>query len=333
MELQAPSEQLDMTRKESIAKFVHDVADMEVRAFTLCEAAQAIREDLNQKENELKTKICKSKEDCEHKKAKYALTQTDYKRLYTSFAKFGLKKFWGRFGVLFGIMVAWVLPCSGIAGINSSNAEAGVRFVLLFVSSWIIGFVILFILLYASYKNGKKKKTEELYTAQEDYKNQMLLLNNQENDLNVFGQETKPETLNRAKELDDAAEEVKRAIGKCYSLDIIKPSYQKLVCVVILDEIFTNDKADTMREANLLCDTELRHGELIGKLDDVIDALNTIASKLDSIHTVLDSIDCNVSAIRKDVNSMKGTMKQIAYATKSVAISSAVTATWCATHW
>ena len=55
-----------------------------------------------------------------------------------------------------------------------------------------------------------------------------------------------------------------------------------------------------MREAMLLCDTEIRHAELIGKLDQVVHALKALSSTMISMSSVLDGINTNRSAENTD---------------------------------
>ena len=126
-------------------------------------------------------------------------------------------------------------------------------------------------------------------------------------------------TLNkRADELDSAADVIDEKLKICYSLGIIQHSYQNLVCVVVIDAIFINDKADTMREAMLLCDTELRHYELINKLDDIYHSLRALAMGMQRMSEILNSIDAGVNRIGDEVASMIKSQERIAYATESI---------------
>ena len=62
MELQATENQC-IANRDTVTKFVHDVADMEVRAFTLRRAAKRIRKDVQKKKEELENN-CRLKKSC-----------------------------------------------------------------------------------------------------------------------------------------------------------------------------------------------------------------------------------------------------------------------------
>ena len=121
-----------------------------------------------------------------------------------------------------------------------------------------------------------------------------------------------------ARRLEQDADRITENLKRCYELGVIMPSYRNLVSVVILDDIFTNDKADTMREANLLCDTEIRHAELVGKLDEVVHALKTLASSIQSMSHILSAINTNVSLISQDIYRMAETQEEIKYAADAI---------------
>ena len=132
----------------------------------------------------------------------------------------------------------------------------------------------------------------------------------------VIEQEKQVEKI--ARQMEQDADTITESLKQCYELGVVRPSYRNLISVVILDDIFTNDKADTMREANLLCDTEIRHAELVGKLDEVVHALKALASSIQSMSHVLSAINTNVSLISQDVYRMSETQEEIKYATESV---------------
>ena len=128
----------------------------------------------------------------------------------------------------------------------------------------------------------------------------------------------------KVKELRSASEDITGKIQKCYELNVIKPAYRNFVCVTILNEIFLNDKADTMRDAMLLCDEVLRHQEEIAGLNHIVEALNSIANYMREIKHTLDSISLSVDMICKDVYSLADkqdellkSQRRIAYATES----------------
>ena len=79
-----------------------------------------------------------------------------------------------------------------------------------------------------------------------------------------------------------------------------------------------NNFQDKRSEAILLCDTELRHYELINKLNDIYLSLKALASGIQRMNEVLEEINLNVRHISTDVFEMKQIGKDIAYVSESL---------------
>ena len=111
--------------------------------------------------------------------------------------------------------------------------------------------------------------------------------------------------------LERTAQKVEDNLMVSYELSVIPPNYRNMICTSIIDDVFINDKADTMREATLLCDTELRHADLIGKLSDISFALQRISTTLQSMNFLLCSINQNIITMRRDIFDISLTLNSI----------------------
>ena len=322
MELQTTGGQVDLTQKKNMAKFVHDVADMEVRAFTLREAAKNIRIQLNKDRESMQIQCRGARSDANHARKAYEAKQKEADtysfRDYCKYRRSG-----GRI-VAFLFMhyfcgAMFVVPTVMI-GVEVIGFPAIINVILGFMAAG--AYFALFFLLWGLVKSRNwKRYVGELRVSRDQlkvkYEEKEAEARKNEKELEVF--EKKAEEIEiKLKKMENQAQSIEKDIRSCYSLDVIMPSYRNLISVVILDEIFLNDKADTMREANLICDTEIRHAELMGKLDQIIHALQSLALSLQYATSVLNSINENVSMISQDVYRMAEGQERIAYATESL---------------
>ena len=322
MEMQPIRSSSELSTKANMTKFVHDVADMEVRAFTLRKTAKKCRAEAKKKTDEMtdahqrcldqRNRLKQAHMDAQ--KAVDACTLKAYRKKKRTvgrfFAHLAIHYFGG--GVTVGTM-------------------SGVTFMILGLSEGILPFLaVLFSLPYLTafyticYCISKAQHRGYLATLKQacdralsKYQESELALENAERDLADAAKQEKEVGL-MADRLDQDADTITESLKQCYELGVVMPSYRNLVSVVILDDIFTNDKADTMREANLLCDTEIRHAELVGKLDEVVHALKTLAASIQSMSHVLSAINTNVSLISQDVYRMSETQEEIKYAAESI---------------
>ncbi|MBO5042208.1 MAG: hypothetical protein J6D87_04520 [Clostridia bacterium] len=335
MELQATGNQ-GITNRSAIAKFVHDVADMEVRVFTLRRAAKRIRKDAQKKKEALEAEACNRKFELDRINGRLGTArgkrydETEklkfhwVKKLFAALGigigvGFGIWMFLGIISV-FGEVPSWIINF-----FNLGNGFGSLLILSLLI--WLVTFIMSIILHAFDVKDTISPNilgfTTEINTLEKELQTVYQSLLNAQAELQKFESQIIPKLSTQADSLEKDAKLIEEKLRQCYELDIVKPSYRKLVCVVILDEIFTNDKADTMREAMLLCDTEIRHAELIGKLDEVIHSLKTLASTLQYMTHVLENINSNVSLISQDVYRIAESQDRIAYATESIKQSAA----------
>ena len=309
-----------LSNKRTMADFVHDVADMEVRVFSMREAAKKVREDEKQKKGRLEWEVSHCQKQTEAKQTEYDQAIEEKEKIQT-FGKFRKRNFKGYLvpvNVILAFLLLGVLEriLFELFPDVSSSAGLTIWYIVFFTACCFVEFFH-YIYLKRNYckeldkrKRVFAEKASELATAQNT-------LEAAKEALRAY-MENLPKILSRADRLEADAALVEKKLRECYALKIIQPAYQKLVCAVILDEIFSNDKADTMREAMLLCDAEIRHADIMGKMDEVIDALHMLSYQLQSMSSVLDSINTNVGLISQDVYAMRGSQAQVAYSVEAI---------------
>ena len=121
----------------------------------------------------------------------------------------------------------------------------------------------------------------------------------------------------QANVLTEKANELSKQKAKLYALDIVPPDYRTLDCVVILHSIFSNDLADTMREAILLYEEKVFRGELLRGIDQIYNMLGNLAYSMHAIESRLTEVKKGIDNIHRETISLSNqlygiddTMKQ-----------------------
>lgn len=91
---------------------------------------------------------------------------------------------------------------------------------------------------------------------------------------------------------------------KIYSVGIVPPDYRTMDCVYVLEHIFRNDLADTMREAILLYEERAFRGE-------VLRGMQNIASHLSNLSGVMLTLRADMDRIGRDVALMSGDLSRV----------------------
>ncbi len=321
MEIQPIRGSGELSTKANMTKFVHHVADMEVRAFTMRETAQKCRKEMKKKKKELEEKCARWKNVRDGKQKAYNASQIKVDG--TTFRDYRRQERTSGLVALHVFMHILLMDFS-IAIVIAPGIENGLPIfliVFLAVASPLTYLFLFYKIHFACMRKQYAKYIEDLKKVRDDAKQQYndaeKTLKEADQELaDAVEQEKQVELM--ARRLEQDADRITENLKRCYELGVIMPSYRNLVSVVILDDIFTNDKADTMREAILLCDTEIRHAELIGKLDEVVHALKVLASAIQSMANILQSINTNVSLISQDVYRMAETQEEIKYAADAI---------------
>ena len=312
----------ELSTKANMRKFVHHVADMEVRAFTMRETAAKCRAQAKNKTEEMtharqRCLDLRNRLKQAHMNAQKAMDECTLKAFRKKkrtagrvFAHLGLHYFCGAATVMAVYSIAW-------EGFRLPGGIVAIMMVLSALVYLTLFYIICFAISekkYCQYILDLKEACDKAHAESLDGER---ALQNAEQQLADAVKQEKEIGL-AADRLEQGADTITENLKRCYELGVIMPSYRNLVSVVILDDIFTNDKADTMREANLLCDTEIRHAELVGKLDEVVHALKTLASSIQSMSHILSAINTNVSLISQDIYRMAETQDEIKYAADAI---------------
>ena len=315
MNLQPIPNPQNLTTKTAMTSFVHDVATMETQAFTMREAARKVRKEAQSRQRQLereKINHCERKRKAEDSLSLYQKEAKDKASwfIYNSENHKGLIcGYWVVMGVLLLLTIGATSSKNGYVELIMSASVA---------LAWNLFYGIPVIV------HTKKKHRELLDDVNSKIQSLQITINDEHQKLLAAQANLQnfmadlPNIEARADRLDADATTLEELIKKHYALDIIKPAYQKMVCVVVLDEIFANDKADTMREAMILCDAEIRHAQVISKLDEVIEALSFIAQSLQGMAEVLDNINTNVGLITQDVYAMRQGQEQMQYSVDAI---------------
>lgn len=89
-----------------------------------------------------------------------------------------------------------------------------------------------------------------------------------------------------------------------YQLGIIPPDYRTLDACIMLNSIFKNDLADTMREAILLYEERVYRGEVLQGIEKIYQMLGQLAHSMKAIEDRLTSIKHSVDSIVEETRTI-----------------------------
>lgn len=275
----------DLAKKEALGQYVHDMVDLEIRAFSLRKTAEKTR-----KEAERAEKNTNSTVDSAIKSKERTLEEKNF-RERNSIVTFG-DYCRNDKGYVIGCSLFWIIPL--LIGIPSFFFDD---------ESWIMGVVCLGLALiisslhwgscFSEFKKKSKLDKETLMRLQNDYEYwEKKLVSAQENreNVRVYVQAL----CSHADQLDKDIAEIESTLQKNYALNIIPPDYRRLECLVWIDYAFRNDQVDTMREATLQCDKWVRH-------NDTMKALKELAENIRSVAVLLENMNSNISMMNQDL--------------------------------
>ena len=104
------------------------------------------------------------------------------------------------------------------------------------------------------------------------------------------------DTVSKRKELE-------KQMQRLYNMGVIPPDYRYMDCVLVLNFIFRNGLADTMREAIANYEQRVFRGEVIKGMDSILRSINNLGIGMSMIATRLDDINRNVTTMSKNLNS------------------------------
>lgn len=129
-------------------------------------------------------------------------------------------------------------------------------------------------------------------------------------------------------DLSKTIDKLKNDLKVYYQAGIIPPDYRRDVCVVIIDYVFRNDQADTMREATLICDQHIRHLDLMKALADLAKIMIGMTNLLSDINDNISEMSQEVREIADNQSRLMSKARLTRYAAESTAKSAEYTE-WC----
>lgn len=103
-------------------------------------------------------------------------------------------------------------------------------------------------------------------------------------------------------ELVNKRQQIQNNLRSFYSFGLIPPDYRTFDCVMMLDQIFRNDLADTMREAIKIYEERVFRGTVIKGMDRICSMLGHLSSEMSAISLRLDMINSSVVQMGEDLN-------------------------------
>lgn len=159
----------------------------------------------------------------------------------------------------------------------------------------------------------------EYAELQSQISSQLFKINQQKNELAL--ENKKCELLHtQANAIIQNANTICEQKKQIYQLNIIPPDYRTFDACVMLNAIFRNDLADTMREAILIYDERVFRGDVLRGIDNIYQMLGQLAHSMKEISDRLYSIN---SAVNQMVEETRTISSQLYSMEKSAQDSSA----------
>ena len=137
------------------------------------------------------------------------------------------------------------------------------------------------------------KAEKNIDSMKENYTQAQIKYNNTQKSIAFIKQQ--------AQNAGKKADEIAKIKQNLYSLGIVPPDYREMDCVIMLDQIFRNDLADTMREAVKIYEERVFRGEVIRGIENIYNRLGSLAATMSSIETRLYGIHKDVVSISDDL--------------------------------
>lgn len=315
----------NLVEKQTIAQFVHDAVEMEAAVFTLDRMEEECRK---KKEDILSTakkiymdaenELNKHKADVGYAKNKYNIESgSPVKKKFIhlkSFLWFSAISYFPIVIISFfivGILIGIIIMLNG--GVLDEEIHgkgiAIASYIFGTLLTIVCGYLVSLIYVNRDYKILLVEKEKKVSLAKEQYENAKyryeVVQGSFDNKLADYSQKK-----NIANSIDSQIQDIinKRSqiqnnLKSFYNYGIIPPDqkYRNFDCVLILDEIFKNDLADTMREALRIYDERVFRGSVIREMNKIGSMLGKLSSDMSAISLRLDMINNNVAHMSNDL--------------------------------
>lgn len=297
--------------KRTIAQFVHDAVEMETAIYTLDVMEKKLigekNVDLSKAERNLKlASESMNSSRTELNNAKAELDKVKSKKFYeTDFQ-------WGRFILFCFVFAIGCLPIMAVIGIVQVVLDNNISPVIACALWWGIAIVGSFIFVkwttkkddevaYNKYKDTINEAENKYNSCLKEYERNKSWVSNTQ--LMYDNACTKRSMIDeQILSMRSTKDKINSNLSGIYNYGIIPPDYCYMDCVIILDQIFRNDLADTMREAIKIYEERVFRGSVIRGMDKICSMLGQLSSDMSAISLKLDMINNNVAHMSSDLD-------------------------------
>ena len=300
--------------KSQLAKYVDDAVQIESAVMTLEKSLESIEAQKEELEEEKDTAISNAYANMNKQIQLTELRQFQKKPAKpTNDPHLG-----GIIGACFGLYMAFILALAIVASIIRSTFDIKISFnenlaTLIFgfgqvLFPPIIGYVI-YKLRMPGYTRAMEKWNREC--AEIDRINEGIRARFEPSiraEYEAEKERLEAEFAEKCAVLDAQSLELKRKMVEMlsirkqfYSIGIIPPDYRSLDCSIVLNQIFRNDLADTMRDAVLLYEDRAYRGIVIKGLSNILSAVSSLSADMQLVVQQVESIERNVGMMSNDL--------------------------------
>lgn len=295
--------------------YVHDMAEIEAREFTLrktkkelLQRAEKMQQDADKELESADFRVACAIKDREKAASKFSLNHyptkeaMDKKGCVTAGFRLFLPCYICVYLVIILLAYLEIISIS-VDSESTYTIVAAVAFVLTLILSPILGRISAKSRYKADlsiYRKTELKIAEEVNKAEknidsmkENYTQAQIKYNNTQKSIAFIKQQ--------AQDAGKKADEIAKIKQNLYSLGIVPPDYREMDCVIMFDQIFRNDLADTMREAVKIYEERVFRGEVIRGIENIYNRLGKLAATMSSIETRLYGIHKDVVSISDDL--------------------------------
>ena len=335
----------EVVKKDILAQYVHDAVEMEAAIFTLDQFKVKYQQDkeqmIREKEQEVEKatnyynvqndKVREAKETLEIYKQKQPKQEEfkQEKKTYGYFERMGrdIK----RCLLIVLLFFCHLILFNVIQALLSKNGIelSGKASTLL---TWIELAIVLalFIIVYVLRKRKKAKRIKDEHTRkfEESLNNHKLHILSLEEECKAQSEEARARymsvsearaELQKTKKYCESIDKqisiitqqrnmIKKNLEQFYNYGLVPPDYRTFDCVIMLDQIFRNDLADTMREAIKIYEERVFRGSVIRGMDKICSMLGQLSSDMLAISLKLDMVNSNIAHMSSDFDSLKRRM-------------------------
>lgn len=290
-------------QKNVVAKFVHDAVETEEAIYTLLTMEQQAilkKSDISQEDNSIIDTASNQHEqiriNLENCKKEYETAKKE-----TVTAEFRWSVFFvaliaaGYLSIQLGIFMSYITDSVILPILTCPIIAIG--------GSWLLA--------KQDQKNHKQKEestlNERKTAAEKNLKSAETAFSESLNNLNSVNQKHLELTqhidllASQIYEIQMKRTKLTNQLNELYNYGIIPPDYRTYDCVTILDQIFRNDLADTMRDAIKIYEERVFKGTVIRGMDRICSAIGNLSHGMEAMATRLEAINTNVTQMSNDL--------------------------------